>query len=370
MRVMHVAAPAAFGGLERVVSTLATAQCAGGDDVHVATLSADPGAEAFCGQLARRGVTTHLVDVPPRDYWGQHGAIAALGRKLRPDVVHTHGYQADVIAGPAARRADAAVVTTLHGFTRGGMRNRCYEWLQRRLARSCDAVVAVSDAIANELTATGLPTEKVHVIPNVLPPPGPRLTRSAARRVLGVEEERWVVGWAGRLSREKGLDVLLDAIALEPHPEYDLVVMGDGPEREALVAQAEQLGVSDRIIWAGIVPGAERYFSGFDLLVLSSRTEGSPIVLLEAMAAGVPIVATAVGGVTELLSPATATLVAPDDPAALREAIGAVHDDPVMARRRAMRAHVRSARRSDPQRWASRYAEAYGAALARRARGQ
>ena len=370
MRVLHVAAPAAFGGLERVVTTLAAAQCEGGDEVHVATLSADPGSEAFCDNLARRGIVTHLVDIPPRGYWRQHAAIADLGRQLRPDVVHTHGYQADVIAGAAARRAAAAVVTTLHGFTRGGMRNRCYEWLQRRLARRCDAVVAVSDAIARELTDTGLPPEMVHVIPNVLPPPGPRLTRAAARRVLGVGEERWVIGWAGRLSREKGLDVLLDALALDPHPDYDLVVMGDGPERQALMAQAEQLGIRQRVTWSGIVPGAERYFGGFDLLVLSSRTEGSPIVLLEAMAAGVPIVATAVGGVTELLSPATATLVPPEDPAALREAIRTVHADPVMARRRAMRAHVRSARRSDPRRWASRYAEAYGAALARRTDGR
>jgi glycosyltransferase involved in cell wall biosynthesis len=369
MRVLHVAAPAAFGGLEQVVSTLAAAQRAGGDEVHVATLSADPGAAAFCGPLARQGITTHLVDAPPRGYWRQHGAIVALGRRIRPDVVHTHGYQADVIAGPAGRRTASAVVTTLHGFTRGGFRNRCYEWLQRRLAHRCDAIIAVSEAIARELAATGVPDGKLHVIPNVLPPPGPRLTRKAARRALGVGEERWVVGWVGRLSREKGLDLLLDALALDPHPEYDLVVMGDGPERDALVAQAEQLGLSDRVTWAGVIPGAERYFAGFDLLVLSSRTEGSPIVLLEAMAAGTPIVATAVGGVTELLTPLTAALVPPEDPAALRAAIGAVHADPARARRRALRARDRAARRADPFRWASRYAEAYGAALARRDRG-
>lgn len=368
MRVLHVAAPAAFGGLERVVSTLAAAQRDGGDEVHVATLSADPQAEAFCGQLARRGIATHLMDVAPRNYWRQHDAITALGRTLQPDVVHTHGYQADVIAGSAARRLATAVVTTLHGFTRVGFRNRCYEWVQRRFACRCDAVVAVSDAIARELTETGLPADKLHVIPNVLPPPGPRLTRAAARRVLGLGEDRWVIGWAGRLSREKGLDLLLDALALDPHPAYDLVVMGDGPEREALVAQTELLGLSDRVTWTGIIPGADRYFAGLDVLVLSSRTEGSPIVILEAMAAGVPIIATSVGGVTELLSPVTATLVAPEDPAALREAIRSVHDDPVTARRRALRAHARAARRADPQRWASRYAEAYGAALARRCR--
>ena len=370
MRVLHVAAPAAFGGLERVVSTLATAQYESGDEVHVVTLSADPGAEAFCGQLAKRGITTHLVDLPPRDYWGQHGAIAELGRKLRPDVVHTHGYQADVIAGPAARRVESAVVTTLHGFTGGGARNRLYEFLQRRLARYCDAVVAVSEAIADELTKTGLPSHKVHVIPNVLPPPGPHLTRAASRQALGVAEERWVVGWVGRLSREKGLDLLLDALALDPHPEYDLVVMGDGPERDELIAQAELLGIGDRVIWAGVVAGAERYFGGFDVLVLSSRTEGSPIVVLEAMAAGVPIVATSVGGVTELLSEMNATLVVPEDPAALREALRTVHTDPVQARRRALRAQADSSERADLQRWASRYAEAYGAALARRGNGR
>jgi glycosyltransferase involved in cell wall biosynthesis len=193
------------------------------------------------------------------------------------------------------------VVTTLHGFTGGDLRNRCYEWLQRRLARYCDAVVAVSEGIARDLAATGLPADKLHVIPNVLPPPGPRLTRAVARRLLGIGEDRWVIGWVGRLSREKGLDLLLDAIALDPHPEFDLVVMGDGAERDALMAQAEMLGLAERVTWAGIIPEAERYFAGFDALVLSSRTEGSPIVVLEGMAAGVPVVAVGTGGVPELI---------------------------------------------------------------------
>jgi glycosyltransferase involved in cell wall biosynthesis len=170
----------------------------------------------------------------------------------------------------------------------------------------------------------------------------------------------------GRLSHEKGLDVLLEALGVERDPQIDLVVIGDGPERARLQRQARSLGLAARITWCGAMPGADRFFSAFDLLVLSSRTEGSPIVLLEAMSACVPVVAAAVGGVPETVTPATALLVPPEDPDALAEAIRNVRRYPGAAARRSLRAHVRSTARSDPERWAACYAEAYRSAVAHR----
>jgi glycosyltransferase involved in cell wall biosynthesis len=368
MRVLHVATPSAVGGLERVVASLAEAQQAQGDDVHVATLTGAPEGAQFLGTLALHNIDTHAGSASGRDYWQQRADIGRLGRRLRPDVVHTHGYHADVVAAPSCHRTGAAVVTTLHGFTGGGVKNRCYEWLQRRAVRECDGIVAVSQAMAEELTRTGLSTDQLHVIPNILPPPGPRLFRGAARRSLGVAAERFVVGWVGRLSHEKGLDLLLDALALAEDDEIDLAVLGDGPERQRLMRQARTLGIDPRVVWCGTVPGADRFFPAFDLLVLSSRTEGSPIVLLEAMSACVPIVATEVGGVPETVSPSTALLVPPEDPVALATAIRTVRKDGAGAARRSLRAHVRSARISDPRSWAAKYARVYDAAKTRRGR--
>jgi glycosyltransferase involved in cell wall biosynthesis len=366
MRVLHVATPAAFGGLEQVLVSLASAQRAQGEDVHVATLSAEPESRPLLDRLERCDVTTHAGTASGREYRRQRSQIEQLARTLRPDVVHTHGYRADVVAAVAGRRAGAAAVTTLHGFTGGDLKNRCYEWLQRRTIRECDGVVAVSGVMAEQLKRAGVPADRLHVIPNVLPPPGPRLFRGAARRCLGIGLESWVIGWVGRLSREKGLDLLLEALALHPDRDITLAVLGDGPERARLELQAHHLGLQGRIIWCGAVVGADRFFSAFDLLVLSSRTEGSPIVLLEAMSACIPVVATSVGGIPETVTPATALLVPPEEPVELAGAIRCVRRDPGAAARRSLRAHVRSARRSDPSRWAASYSEAYRAALGHR----
>lgn len=362
MRVLHVTTPSAFGGLERVVTSLAATQRLQGDDVHVATLSADPGATPFLEALTMRGVTVHDAHAGGRDYLGQRSGIERLGRALRPDVVHTHGYRADVLAARPCRRTGSAIVTTLHGFTGGDLKNRCYEWLQKRAVRTCDGVVAVSEVMAHQLADHGVPQDRLHVIPNVLPPPGPRLFRAAARRALGLAPDRFVVGWVGRLSHEKGLDLLLDALAIGGDPEVDVAVLGDGPERRRLQRQAETLRIGPRVTWCGAVAGADRFFAAFDLLVLSSRTEGSPMVLLEAMAGCVPIVATTVGGVPETVTPRSALLVPPEDPVALWAAIRNVRREPAAAVRRSLRAHVQSARRSDPARWAADYARAYSAA--------
>lgn len=362
MRVLHITTPAAFGGLERVVAHLARTQREVGHEVHVASLSRDPGALPFLRGIGEHGIETWAGSAAPRDYWGQRRFVADLRRAIDPDIVHTHGYRADVLAARCCHRAGTAVVTTLHGFTGGDLRNRCYEWLQRRAVRICDTVVAVSGAIAGEMTRSGVTPDRVKVIPNVIPPPGPRLTRDEARDALGIAGDRWVVGWVGRVSHEKGLDVLLDARHTVDDPTLTIAVLGDGPERIALERRVRDSGSADRVRWCGLVPGAERYFAAFDVLVISSRTEGSPIVLLEAMAARTPLIVTSVGGVPDMVTAASALLIPPDDPASLAAAVQEVRRDPAAAERRAALAALRATRRSDPVRWVRRYTDAYDSA--------
>jgi glycosyltransferase involved in cell wall biosynthesis len=136
-------------------------------------------------------------------------------------------------------------------------------------------------------------------------------------------------------------------------------VFGDGPERESLRAQASARGVGNRITWHGVVCEAASFFRAFDVLVLSSRTEGCPIVLFEAMAAGVPIVAANVGGVPDVLSPKEARLVPPEDPAALAEAIRDVYRDPKGAALRADAARARLLAEFQLQPWLARYETIY-----------
>lgn len=367
MVILHVVAPCDVGGLERVVQGLAGEQVRAGHDVHVAAiLTGQTGQESdhpFLPPLVRSGATVHVATPGPRGYQRERRTVAELCRELRPAVVHTHGYRPDVLDAGVARRAGIPVVTTVHGFTGGDGRNRVYEWLQRRAFRRFDAVVAVSQPLKTRLVHAGVREERVHVVQNAFVPDAWRdaraaLSREPARRALGLKATDFVVGWVGRLSHEKGADVLLDALGQVGDLPLVASLVGDGTERRRLEEQARGLGLNGRVRWCGAVPDAAALFQAFDLFVLSSRTEGSPMVLFEAMDAGVPVIATSVGGVPETVSPREAVLVEPERPEALAVALREAYRAPAAMRVRAERARERLvAFAAGP--WARRYEAVY-----------
>ena len=363
-RVLHALAPGPAGGLESVVQMHARGWVARGGEAAVA-LVLDEGAdlpEPFRA-LTEAGVRVFCHAVPHRAYLREQAQYRSVLADWRPDVVHCHGYRADLIAGRAARAAGIARVSTVHGFTGGDWKNRLYERLQLRSFRRFSGVVAVSRPIETRLVGTGIPRDRVHLIPNAWARGPLSLDRAEARTRLGVGPADRLIGWVGRLSREKAADVLLAALA-----QVDLaaVVIGAGGEREALERQAAALGLAGRVRWAGLVPEAGRYFAAFDCYVLSSRTEGTPIALFEAMAAGVPIVTTRVGGVPDVVGEDEALLVPAEDPAALAGAIRAVFADPGAAAARAARAAARLAHQYALEPWLERHADLYRAVMARR----
>lgn len=362
MVILHLVAPGEeFGGIERVVQMLGQGQHGLGHEVHVAAVGSETTAfEPFLAPLAKAGVRTHAIVVPPRRYARERAAVTSLCRRLRPDVVHTHGYRPDVLYSNSVRHLGLAVVTTVHGFTGGGWKNRLYEWLQVRAFRRFDAVVAVSRPLVDRLARAGVPRARIHAIPNALHQSAPPLERTAARAVLAIPQDELVVGWVGRLSHEKGADVLLRALSPLSDVPLSVSVVGTGPDEVGLRAYARRLGVEKRIRWHGPVRAADRLFTAFDAFVLSSRTEGTPVVLLEAMSAGIPIVTTRVGGVPYVVSPAEAVLVPSNDPASLAAALRAVFADPSAARQRASAASARLARDFGVASWLDHYETVYG----------
>ena len=365
--ILHVLAPGVAGGLETVVRLLASGQRKAGHRVHVAAVgSGVDGTHPFVAALAEEGVPVSPVEAPGRAYLRERAGIADLCRRLTPDVVHCHGYRPDIVDSGVARRARAATVSTAHGFTGGDWKMGIYERLQVRALRQFDAVVAVSGPLAGRLAAGGVPADRLHILPNAYDAPSP-VDRRTARTALGIPSQAFSIGWVGRLSHEKGPDVMVAALARAGMPEGSLVsVIGDGPDRSKLVAQAQALCVEDRIAWHGTVIDAARLVTAFDVLVLSSRTEGTPMVLLEAMAAGVPIVTTRVGGVPDMLSEAEALLVRSGDPAALATAVGKVRAEPHAAAMRAHAARERLRAQFDPARWLADYDLIYRRTLASR----
>lgn len=325
MVIQHLIAPAPFGGAESVVQALATGHGRRGHDVSVVVVVHGEHAGRFSEDLRSGGIPVFTIRVPPRGYGRERRRLASMLRAFEPDVVHTHGYRVDVLDAPVVRAAGIPVVSTVHGFTGGDLKNRMYQWLQRRALAFFDGVVAVSRPLEAELRASGIPRDRLFMIPNGPPTLADPLGRAAARRMLAVPEEGFRVGWVGRLSREKGPDVFLESLAL-PAARASGVrasVIGDGPMRARLEARARELGIESAVRWHGAIPGAARLLRAFDALVLSSRTEGTPSVLLEAMGAGVPVVATSVGGIPDAVVGAPARLVPPEDPRALAEALAA-----------------------------------------------
>jgi glycosyltransferase involved in cell wall biosynthesis len=337
--VLHILAPMREGGLERVVAMMSTGRPT---SVHVAAV-VEPGSahnHPFIEQLEALGIPVTPIVVGARSYFREYRSLGALVMRLRPGIIHTHGYRADLIGGTVARAHDIPTVSTAHGFTGGGRRNRFYEWLQMFALRRADAVIAVSSPLAQRLVDDGVPPMKIHCIPNGFKPLVATVSRATARKALGLPASTLVAGWVGRLSTEKGADVMLEALA-ECHPRWRLSIIGDGAEFARLRQQAEALRVSDRVTWHGSIANAGSLLSAFDAFVLSSRTEGAPITLFEAMNAGVPIIATRVGGVPHIINDSHAVLVPTEEPRAIAEALAELERDAAGAASRSQRARER-----------------------------
>jgi len=361
LRVLQLTAPAEFGGLETVVSQLSVGLIRRGHAICVGCVldeSADTTIHTFLRDLEVSGVPVEVIRIPSRAYRKERTAVRALIRRFDADVVHTHGYHCDVIGGKAAVDAGVPRVATVHGFTGGGWKNRAYEVLQRRSYRNAAAVIAVSRPLVASLLGDRSVASRIQLIPNARVRRADWLTRGAARDQLGIERDRFVIGWLGRMSREKGPDVMIKAMADPRAADFQLCMVGDGPLRPGLErASALSSGADTR--WLGGIPGASRLLKAFDVVVLSSRTEGTPMVLLEAMDAGVPLVATRVGGIPDLVGPEEALLVEPDDPEALLCAILNVSRDTAAAGLRAESATNRLNSECDPDAWLAAHEDVY-----------
>lgn len=360
LSVLHVIAPSAFGGAESVVAALSSGFLERGHSVHVAVVldlgAPDP---PFLESLRSAGAGVTALRLPARGYLKERRRLIGLIAGLQPDVVHTHGYRADVTGGLAARATRVPVVSTAHGEIPGGAKDRFYVWLQRLAYRGFDGVVAVSRPLAVRLDASLRGRTPVHTIPNAWEPPGVPLDRAEARASLRLPDDAFVVGWVGRLSQEKGPDVLVEAGARLRDLDLSFCFVGDGPDRAALVERARNRNLD--AYWSGAVPGAWRVFRAFDLLALSSRTEGTPMVLLEAIHAGVPIVATAVGGVPDVVGEGTGWLVPPEDPEALAAALRHAATDRPEREARARAAVGARSDALDPIVWIGRHEQLYAA---------
>jgi glycosyltransferase involved in cell wall biosynthesis len=296
------------------------------------------------------------------------------------DILHTHKHGSNVW-GALFRGVGDVPVFVAHEHTWSFEGRPVRKFLDRHLiGRRADRVVAVSNADRERMIAIeGLDPAKVVMIPNGIPDPVRAPGAGVAVRAeLGIEPDVPVIGTVAAIRPQKRLDVLIDAMArlARTHPEVRLLIAGgDLPQdphlRERLIAQASHLGVADAVTFLGLRDDVPAVIDAFDLAVSSSDFEGSPLSVMEYMDGGLAVVATAVGGVPDLIADGdNGLLVEPRDPAALGAAIGGLLDDP--QRRRAMGERGRERRRAEftigamVRRIEALYEELYAAAPSRR----
>jgi len=278
----------------------------------------------------------------------------------QPDIIVSHSVKSHFLMWRSQLWKKYPWVAFHHGYTATDLKMLAYNRLDRLSLPKADRVATVCQAFARELAkSTKIPEERIFVQHNAIrPQPKPSDAEvSELKRTVGMAEHDRLIISIGRLSKEKAHGVLIEAFRLlratNPDLSCRLVIVGDGPERANLETAARASGQNDRITFAGQVSNVEPFYAAGDVFVLPSLSEGSPNVLLEAMAAEVPIVATAVGGVTEIVSnEESALLVPPKNPQALAAAIGRVLQDSALAQRLTTVASALVAREHSPEQYA------------------
>ncbi len=350
MRIVHLMASPFYGGPERQMLGLARHLPPDFKSVFL-TFAERGNCQAFLEQVHQYGFEGLVLENNMPHVRACIHEVAAQLRTLKADILICSGYKPDIIGWRAARKVGIPVVAVAHGWTAATLKVRFNETIDRIVMRWMDAVVCVSEAQARRVRRALVPQRKIEVIRNAIAGESfaePDPTYGDKLRDFFERKPKRIVGAAGRLSPEKGFEIMVDAAAIVAAKNADIgfIHFGDGPEREAIKRSIAAKGLTDLFILAGFRTDVARFLPHLDLMVLPSYTEGLPVVLLEAFAAGVPAVATAVGGTPEVIEEGqSGYLVRPGDPGALAQRIlDSLQDEGV---RRAMGRHGKRRARED-----------------------
>lgn len=288
--------------------------------------------------------------------------LVRLMRQTRPDIVHTHTAKAGFVGRVAARLCGVPIIVhTYHGHVFHGYfsprKTNVFLRLERICAGFSSRLVTISPRLRDEISQYGVADRsRIEVVPLGLRlgPHGAHPRRTGDfRRSLGISEDALLIGTVGRLVPIKNLGLLLEAasIARARIPDLHVVFVGDGELRSQLQEQADALGLSNVVTFAGWQGDLPAVYADLDATVISSHNEGTPACLIEAMASGCPVIATSVGGVPDMIiSGVTGQLTPPGDANALATAIVQLVNEPEQARRMADQARGEALARYDEQR--------------------
>jgi len=330
-----------------------------GEAALVGAPAGDLLAEAYAAGLTVVRLPDLVPQIDPRRDLRALQVLTRIFAEGGYDVVHTHTAKAGALGRVAARRVhhQCRVVHTYHGFPFHSFqplwRRSLYVNAERWLGRRTDAFLAVGSSVAAEAVRRRLaPPDRIRVIPPAIAPeagrPADELARVRARRRMGLPSHVPVVGVVGRVDYQKAPEQWVDAVAAAGEEVWGVWV-GDGPLWDRVVARVRRSGLGKRFRWLGYRTDVPELLPGFDVFALASRYEGLPCALVEAMQAGVPVAATSVNAVPELVVPGeTGMLAPPGQPRLLGRAIRYLLDHPEDAHRMAATAAARLGDRFTP----------------------
>lgn len=326
---------------------------------HRRALPGDPESNAFLDAVRAAGIELDVIPERGRFDSSVLPVLREIIARRRPDIIQTHAPKAHFLVRWAGFQRGRGWIAFHHGDTAEDLKVRLYTQLDRWSLRASNLSVTMCEPFADLLVRRGVPRKRIQIVPNAMAaaPSVAKADVDALRQRLALPADARVILSVGRLSTEKGHADLLAALRLlrRDHPQLTirLILVGDGIERPNLERAAAAPELASSVIFAGHCSNVWPYYSLADVFALPSHSEGSPNALLEAMAAGVPIVACKVGGVPETVEDgSSALLVPPAEPAAMASALARVLEDPALAGRLVSNASERLAKRFSPE---SRY---------------
>jgi glycosyltransferase involved in cell wall biosynthesis len=326
MRVLHLLSSTGYHGAETMAAELVRHTVPFGIESHVGVFdNGGRGDRQILETTRAAGARGWVVPCAGQYDGAAVRAIADYVREQRIDVVHSHKYKTTFHALLARRRQPCPLLATYHNWLEDSFMLKVYAWIDKRLARYVDANVGVSTVVATEL-ARHAPADRVHYIGNGIdtdrftPGDSSAATRAAARARIGLEDAP-VIGFVGRLTPQKGVEVLIAAFHALDDPRAQLLIVGDGESRAALETAARAGRNAARITFLGARQDTPELFRAMDLFVLPSYVEAFPMVLLEAMATAVPVIGTPVGDVPKIIAADVGRITSLGDVPALRSTL-------------------------------------------------
>ncbi len=366
LKVLHLISSRGLYGAERIVLNLTAAVDRRRFTSHLALLQTEayPNSD-FIRAAEEKGAATHII---PCRRWVDPEALRRTQQVIKEkgiDIVHCHEMKGRLYGLFAAKGTPARLITTNHNWIRSGFLVACFETLDAFYIRFFPKIVAVSREVHQVMRCYFISSEKIRVVINGINMHEFQRDKSAGEKIrkkFGLDEDVPLIGAVGRVSPEKGHKYFITAAGevLASFPRARFIIVGEGFQSEEMKIHAARLGIRDRIIFSGFSENIAACYSALDVFVLPSLIEGTPMALLEAMSAELPVIASRVGGIERIIrNEENGLLVSPANAQEAAAAIIRLLQDPVKGKKMAKNAWETVAERYSARKMTDAYMKLY-----------